>query len=190
MTTPPDRPPGHVDAITAAVTPEPPPTKGEGDVWAEIIETLPAGPLREACVARRQMGLDKYGQPLQRGDGRSHAVDEAQEYLDAAAYRAARLGAHDERVGVLLRWAGECLGLDVDPDVVQVVRHRDSGELVLVLTDREGAPCPIVPSKITYIEPSNVGGAWVFCGGSCWAVLENFGAIADTLERLKAERGE
>lgn len=104
------RPPGHCDAIpNPAATPEPPPASGVGDVWSEVIALLPQGALRDACSARRQMGIDKYGQTLQRGDGRNHAVDEAQEYLDAAVYRAARLGADDLRVMVLLEWALELL---------------------------------------------------------------------------------
>ena len=89
--------------------PQPLPLDASGDVWAEIIATLPEGPARQAAEARRQMGIDKYGTPLQRGNGRDHAVDEAQELLDAAVYRAARLGADDPLVGVYLLLAAGIL---------------------------------------------------------------------------------
>lgn len=89
-----------------AAAPQPAPRPADGDVWAEIIETLrPGTELYDAAVARRQMGIDKYGTPLQRDNGRDHAIDEAQELLDAAAYRAARLGAADDMVGTYLNLA-------------------------------------------------------------------------------------
>ena len=77
------------------LAPQPDPAPGEGDVWQEIIESLPPGPLRDLCAARRQQGIDRYGQPLRRGDGRDHLLDAGQEFLDAAVYLAAAWGADD-----------------------------------------------------------------------------------------------
>lgn len=73
-----------------AVLPQPPPKSADGDVWAEIIDALrskdPSDPLLPYAVARRQQGIDKYGTPLQRENGRSHIVDALQEALDGMAY--------------------------------------------------------------------------------------------------------
>lgn len=65
---------------------QPAPSGGTGDVWAELIEQLPPGRLRDACEARRALGIQRYGQPLRRGDGRDHRRDLAEELLDAAVY--------------------------------------------------------------------------------------------------------
>lgn len=73
-----------------ATQPEPAPIPAEGDVWADILAELrPDDPLREAAVARRQMGIDKYGTPLQRANGRDHLADALQEALDGWAYATA-----------------------------------------------------------------------------------------------------
>lgn len=56
---------------------EPPPTEGEGDMWAEIIEDM---------RARHQHGLEEYGTPLQRWNGRSAENDAYQEALDLVCY--------------------------------------------------------------------------------------------------------
>ena len=73
-----------------AVLPQPPPKHAEGDVWAEIINALreedPNDELLPYCIARRQMGIDKYGTPLQRENGRDHSKDALQEALDGMAY--------------------------------------------------------------------------------------------------------
>ena len=95
--------------MSNAATPQPDPAPADGDVWAEIIDHLPPSPLRTACEARRQMGINKYGVPLQRSNGRDHGIDEAQEYLDAAAYRVARLGEPDEHCWLILGMAEELL---------------------------------------------------------------------------------
>lgn len=63
----------------------PPPTEGKGDVWADLIALRREGPLRDAMVARRAMGIERYGRPLRYGDGRGR-VDALQEALDLAAY--------------------------------------------------------------------------------------------------------
>jgi len=77
---------GQVGAIAAASTPEPPPTPGEGDVWQRVIDGLPPGPVRDACIDRRAFGIAKYGTPLQAFNGRDWLKDLIQEFLDAVAY--------------------------------------------------------------------------------------------------------
>lgn len=63
----------------------PPPQPGTGDVWQEIIDSLSINhPMRAACVKRRELGLARYGYPLQYGNGRKEDLEE--ELLDAAAY--------------------------------------------------------------------------------------------------------
>lgn len=66
---------------------QPHPEGGEGDCWAELIEAIgPSHPLHSACVERRAVGSERYGQPLRRGDGRDHERDLREELLDAAVY--------------------------------------------------------------------------------------------------------
>ena len=64
------------------------PTPGTGDVWHDLITA--ASPTHPGLVPlmeeRRRLGIERYGQPLQRGDGRDHRADAAQEILDAAVY--------------------------------------------------------------------------------------------------------
>lgn len=65
-----------------------PPQEGRGDVWGDILAHLAAkgtGPLLDACRARNDFGIAKYGRPLRYGDGRG-AADQLQEALDLAAY--------------------------------------------------------------------------------------------------------
>ena len=78
---------------------------GTGDVWAELINALQPGPLREACEARRALGIERYGQPLRRGDGRDHRRDLIEELLDAAALAQAVLGAGVSTQGVIEYYA-------------------------------------------------------------------------------------
>lgn len=65
---------------------QPPPTPGIGDAWAEIIAHPMPARLRAVCAERRQIGIARYGTPLQRGNGRANPVDLMQELLDGAAY--------------------------------------------------------------------------------------------------------
>lgn len=65
---------------------QPPPTPGDGDVWAELIERVPPGRIRALCEERRAEGIRRYGCPLHRQDGRDHFVDAIQEMLDGAVY--------------------------------------------------------------------------------------------------------
>lgn len=70
-----------------ALDPQPDPVAASGDVWAEIIDELPEGHiLRPLAIARRQQGIDRYGVPLQRDNGRDHLMDALQEALDLMAY--------------------------------------------------------------------------------------------------------
>ena len=61
------------------------PRLSEGDVWAEVIPTLPPE-IRADAEARRRLGIERYGLPLQRGNGRDMVIDGYQEALDGIAY--------------------------------------------------------------------------------------------------------
>jgi hypothetical protein len=52
----------------------------------ECIEDTEPGPVRDALIARREFGLQKYGTLLQRDNGRDHETDCAQEFADAVVY--------------------------------------------------------------------------------------------------------
>lgn len=74
------------------MTNQPDPEGGEGDCWLDLIDA--AGeqhPFRERMLERRQVGIERYGQPLRRGDGRDEIRDLVEELLDGAVY-AQRLG--------------------------------------------------------------------------------------------------
>jgi len=82
-------------------TPQPPPTPGNGDMWAEILAILPADdPLRPHAAARRQMGIDKYGVPLQANNGHNVVRDLFEEQLDSIVYAQ--------------QWSIEVMGIDSD----------------------------------------------------------------------------
>lgn len=87
----------------------PPPQGGRGDVWASLIASLADDdPMRAACVARREVGLSRYGQPLRWADSRDASRDLVEELLDAAAY-AWRLGDADlawQLLAAASEWAG------------------------------------------------------------------------------------
>ena len=72
--------------MSKADTPEPSPTPAEGDVWQEMLDLMPEGPMRVACLERREFGVLRYGVPLQRDNGRDHTADLLQELLDGMAY--------------------------------------------------------------------------------------------------------
>lgn len=79
---------------------QPPPVEAEGDVWAELIHYAKGfgmHALAEEFEALRQFGIDKYGVPLQRGNGRDHETDLRQELLDGVAYARAA-GMHNTQV--------------------------------------------------------------------------------------------
>jgi hypothetical protein len=56
---------------------EPPPKPSTGDLWKEVIADM---------EARRDMGVAKYGTPLQTFNGRDPLIDAYQEALDLAVY--------------------------------------------------------------------------------------------------------
>ena len=78
----------QIAALGSLLPDQPPPTPGTGDVWRELIDAT--GPMHPSIVPmmeeRRQLGIERYGQPLQRGDSRDHLIDAKQEILDAAVY--------------------------------------------------------------------------------------------------------
>lgn len=80
------------DAADAALTrlgyppPQPAPSGGHGDVWAELIEAHPNHPLVERMRARRELGIQRYGVPLGYDDGRDARRDALEEALDLAVY--------------------------------------------------------------------------------------------------------
>ena len=64
------------------IKPQPPPAASSGDVWSMVVKDM---------EARRQFGIDKYGTPLQVGNGRNHLIDLYQELLDAVVYLRAEI---------------------------------------------------------------------------------------------------
>ena len=65
--------------------PQPDPISSSGDVWLDLLPRLPAR-LRPHAEARRLQGIDRYGVPLQAGNGRDPRIDAFQEMLDGMAY--------------------------------------------------------------------------------------------------------
>jgi len=55
-------------------------------VWAELIPAVPNAELLQLYTERRQQGIDTYGTPLQRDNGRDHLADAIQELADAVVY--------------------------------------------------------------------------------------------------------
>ena len=56
-------------------------------MWAQVIARLaPDDTLLPHCIERRQQGIDRYGVPLQTGNGRNVARDLFQEQMDSIAY--------------------------------------------------------------------------------------------------------
>lgn len=118
-------------AQIAALRPtQPPPSGGEGDCWQELIDSVgPDHPLRAAMVARRELGIARYGQPLRRGDGRDAARDLQEELLDAVGY-AQRLTQYGLPLRLLaiaedpLKWLGTQIGLDVQAGHLRTVEKE------------------------------------------------------------------
>lgn len=76
-----------MSAISNELEPQPDPIPATGDVWHEIIGCLSYDdPIKPYCIERRQQGIERYGVPLQRGNGRDHLLDALQEALDLMAY--------------------------------------------------------------------------------------------------------
>lgn len=57
-----------------------------GDAWQELIDAERDPVLRDLMIARRQVGIERYGVPLQRDNGRDMMQDCREELLDAMAY--------------------------------------------------------------------------------------------------------
>jgi hypothetical protein len=66
---------------------EPAPKPGAGDVWAEVLIDM---------EERREMGIEKYGTPLQTQNGRRNLVDAYQEALDLCVYLKAEILEREE----------------------------------------------------------------------------------------------
>ena len=56
---------------------QPPPKLGTGDLWLDVIADM---------QERRRLGIERYGTPLQSGNGRDALVDAYQEALDLCVY--------------------------------------------------------------------------------------------------------
>ena len=84
---------------------QPNPIPAQGDVWAEVLATTNDPTLRSLYEERRAQGIARYNTPLQRGNGRDHYSDAAQELADAVVYlQAAQMFLARRQVeGVLLR---------------------------------------------------------------------------------------
>lgn len=77
-----------VERVRAAMRAKlPPPLPGQGDVMQTEAEGLkPFSFLRAALEERRSVGIERYGVPLQIGNGRDFLIDAAQEAVDLVAY--------------------------------------------------------------------------------------------------------
>jgi len=76
-----------VDGLLARTRVKPPAEHhGTGDVWAAIIAELPEGAARDLAVARRDLGIARYGVPLGLRDLDTAQRDLREELLDAVAY--------------------------------------------------------------------------------------------------------
>lgn len=77
---------------------QPPPRPNAGEeVWPEVIAEAERALLPPEVLAdmrdRDQLGRERYGVPLRRGDGRDHLVDAYAEALDLCAYLGSATGA-------------------------------------------------------------------------------------------------
>lgn len=92
---------------------QPDPTPGTGDVWLDVVDAVEMpDPLRFACLARRRLGVERYGTPLQYGNGRDPDADLLDELLDGAVY--AWQGGRQEMARDLLAMAGQMLGCSLE----------------------------------------------------------------------------
>ena len=65
---------------------QPVPVHADGDVWAEVIAETTEPRLLALYIERRAQGVERYGVPLQRDNGRDHSADAVQELVDAVVY--------------------------------------------------------------------------------------------------------
>lgn len=68
-----------------AIMEQPAPMVEGPSIWPSLLRKVD-GALEEALLARRELGIERYGQELHRDDGRPYAVDAAQEALDLLVY--------------------------------------------------------------------------------------------------------
>lgn len=85
--------------MVPAPTDQPAPSGTSGDVWLELIGLVAAehpelADLVPAMAERRRLGIERYGTPLRRGDGRDEVRDAEEEAIDLAVYFQ-RLDQHD-----------------------------------------------------------------------------------------------
>lgn len=112
---------------TAEIYGEPPPRPGQGDMWQQVIaryENLGSPrDYADACSqgvlglfrARREMGISKYGTPLQACNGRNPLQDLLDETLDRIVYAEQAIAERPERE----RWLRRVQHSDVE--FVQVI---------------------------------------------------------------------
>lgn len=78
---------GECECRPREVRPQPSPAPATGDVWLDLVDAVEVPDrLRLLMLARRRQGIERYGVPLQRDNGRDHAADALQEALDGAVY--------------------------------------------------------------------------------------------------------
>lgn len=118
-----------MSSIVNALQPQPDPTPSTGDVWLEIINDLEDNDiLKPYCIERRQQGIDRYGTPLQRDNGRDHLIDALQEALDLLVYMKA---ATDESVdaSVSQDYADVCMYAQCAARrIVWLIQYRSASE--------------------------------------------------------------
>jgi hypothetical protein len=98
-------------ASSPLLAPQPPPSAGIGDMWAEVIgdpwvkRTASANVLAD-MEARRDFGIRKHGRPVQLGNQRDVKADAYQEILDAIVYAHLRMRQLDDGQNgtALLMW--------------------------------------------------------------------------------------
>lgn len=94
------------------------PKPGRGDMWASLIERVESRRLAPPHIidlmkARRQLGIERYGAPLQAGNGRDAVREAIEETLDQMAYLEQVLYEHnDARLHSEIR-AAQASGLEV-----------------------------------------------------------------------------
>jgi transcriptional regulator with XRE-family HTH domain len=128
-----------------APAPQPAPSGGTGDCWADLIAYLPDHPLRPEMEARRAKGIATYGVPLGRGDGRDADRDLLEELLDAAVY-AERLHLRDLAVQLLdiARGPAEYLA----EEEAYLDQEEETAAAVAEALARAGVPSGPLPDRV------------------------------------------
>lgn len=106
---------------------QPAPLPGEGDVWAELIQREHDPVLRVLFARRRQVGIERYGVPLQRNNGRDALQDALDEALDLYVYASSLDRETAGNIPILARIAIR--------DIARAMRERDVESLVDTLDD-------------------------------------------------------